>query len=363
MKNQELTNYIQKARQEGASDIEIRQNLSNSGWSASDIDEALSSTLISGFNTPASVNISKTTSESSGKVIVISVIILVVLLLGAGSWYGIGFIKSMSGQFKNTNSNAPEITDINVTYTPPTQTLPTEDLDVAGAKNSFSEIQKANNEKNVSLYEKYLSRKSVETFSAISGWQPIWYKEMSFVKAEEKDSSVIITVSLTQTNGKTETQEWLFIKEDGIWKVGLYEMLEAMEASMKNTQPTPPPTTSGGLPDLIISKIETFPNPPKVNNKETEIVITIKNKGSGQTTSQTVDVAVTLGDHAPATTGYFGTIKAGQEVTVRYKPFPFSFTKDQPGSKQIIFEVNDDHSTKETDYTNNKITRTIEFVE
>src|SRR3989338_5944944 len=235
MKNQELINYIQKARQTGTSDIEIRQSLSSSGWNPLDIDEALSSTSTSGFNPPPSDNFSKGTSQSKGKMVVISVIILVALLLGAGSWYGIGLIKSMGGQFKNTNSNAPEITDFNVTYTPPAQTSPTEDSDVTGAKNSFTEIQKANNEKNVSLYEKYLSRKSVETFSAMSGWQPIWYKEMNFVKAEKKDFSVIITISLTQTNGKTETQEWLFIKEDGIWKVGIYEMLKAMEASMKNT--------------------------------------------------------------------------------------------------------------------------------
>src|SRR3989344_1006341 len=132
MKNQELINYIQKARKEGISDVEIRQNLSNSGWSTSDIDAALSSTLASGFNPPASMNISKTTSENKGRMIVISVIILVVLLLGVGMWYGIGLIKSMSGQFKNTNSNGPEIADFNVTYTSPTQTT-SEDLAIAGA--------------------------------------------------------------------------------------------------------------------------------------------------------------------------------------------------------------------------------------
>jgi len=39
MANQELINYIQKSRQAGVSDIEIRQSLISSGWKTTNIDE------------------------------------------------------------------------------------------------------------------------------------------------------------------------------------------------------------------------------------------------------------------------------------------------------------------------------------
>lgn len=129
------------------------------------------------------------------------------------------------------------------------------------------------------------------------------------------------------------------------------------------TTPTPSPIASG-LPDLIVEKISTTQTSPKINDPVTEILITVKNKGTGNVTTST-PVYLTIESDA----GFFGeitsplSILAGKTAVLKFKPFADTEETFDAGEIAIDAYVNADESIEESDIENNLFSGTIEFVE
>ncbi len=191
-------------------------------------------TAVSSIHAPdfASINAEVYSAKSENKKASPLIVgLLVVIVVGAGVfvyWY---LTK------EETFSSTPAPAVVTSTSTPSetagaTAIPPVEDPDITNAKLVFAEIQQANSKKDVVLERRYLSEKTLATIASSTKWQPVWYKNIEFLLASKEGDTVVISVITTKDIGATSTNDMVFVKEGGSWKLGLTEALDR-EAFLK----------------------------------------------------------------------------------------------------------------------------------
>jgi len=230
-------------------------------------------------------------------------------------------------------------------------------------KQSFEMIKKANTTKDEVLWLQYLSNKSKLALGP--EWKLIWYANINLVSSERAGDNILATIRNTYENGREDKQRVLFVKENGVWKYGAIETLEYLQNQPEEPAPaaTPTPTTEN-LPDFIVTDIKFFPDPPKINNEQTEMVVTIKNIGTGAS-SKGVGFHWEFGEM-----GSFGDqyqlepLPSGQTVSVVVNPYRFfNSGRDVAGDVIVKIELDAPVGVTESDKSNNTYTQTVNFVE
>ncbi|MFA5048822.1 MAG: CARDB domain-containing protein [Patescibacteria group bacterium] len=221
---------------------------------------------------------------------------------------------------------------------------------------------------------------SVQRASSTSSTSCVFYKDLVLVKAEEKYGEVSLTYNQIHFNGLPEQTEVLFLKEDGMWKIGIAEALEKDAQETKDCKLIPG-EPANGLPDFIVTKAELYPNPGKVNSDDTELNITIKNIGnktynsfgcgSVSTTLLSISAEVVGSKYIPTSMQLAEKIAPGESITSDAKlfnqwfneHFPESLKVDEPGKKIIKITLNKYNDVKESNTKNNIFTKEFNFVQ
>lgn len=140
-------------------------------------------------------------------------------------------------------STVPETETVAVSTT----TIPVEDPDITDAKKAFEMIREANTKKDVALERQYLSKQTLETVATSPNWKPLWFKDFELVSAVKEGSAVVMNINSVRENGASSTAETVFVKEAGVWKLGIAETLQriqAQKAAAAATSTTPAAATS-----------------------------------------------------------------------------------------------------------------------
>ena len=245
-----------------------------------------------------------------------------------------------------------------------TTTMPIEDPDIAAVKQAFAAARVANAKKDAALYRQYLSSSS-QAIGVMLSFSTQWvYQDIELATTTKEGPNVLGTINSTKANGLVKTDAMLFVKEDGVWKLGLVETLQRALAAQKMAAAQAASSSSAGLPDLVVTDIKIFPVPPKVNDANTEVQVFIKNIGTAPAVKG-VSATGQVGGGDIVQGGNLSLIATGQTVTWEFKPYgnKLATYKDKLGTKLITIVLNPDNSTKEKDTTNNRATTTVDFVQ
>ena len=121
-----------------------------------------------------------------------------------------------------------------------------------------------------------------------------------------------------------------------------------------------------GLPDFVVTKAVVYPNRPKVNYKDVEIDISIKNIGTKTADGGAPLIATLLGyaKQTPVQGGPLFAITPGESVIWTFRPYSqneFFKVSDTAGQKTIQIELNKYREVEESNYNNNIFTQKLEM--
>ncbi len=240
-----------------------------------------------------------------------------------------------------------------------------ESINIKEAQESFEEIKQANVNKDRVTYDQYLTKKTLETFSQ-PGWEMKWYKDLTFVKAIEDGERVIITITSVEDSGLSRDDDFVFVKEDGVWKMGVIESMEESMKQMQNKVNTAVSNeSSNGFIDFIVTDVKVYPEHPKVNNFDTVIRVFIKNIGT-KTAKKGISALVQFvsdGKEHNGDVSNLDPLGPGETATLDYRPYMNPYKKDKAGIKKANIFINEDKSVIEKDYSNNTFIKKVEFFE
>ncbi len=323
--------------------------------------------------------------KKSMEIIMISIIILILL---AGAGVAFAYVQKI-GPFKPITIESLPVVD-NVQETASTTDISTStnqivvsdqnniatssvdssnenltvDKDIESVKESFNKIKEANDNKNEKLMDSYLSKKTLDMNSSLSagGGQvsQIWYKDLKFVSAKKEGSIMLVTITSINDNGRPETDEFVFVKENNIWKMGIFETLQRSlsPAALDNNSQTA--SSGAGKSDLIVTSIQIYPNNPKANDPNIEIDVSIKNIGTKEVPSGVETMAYLDGSNN--TQGnVFESIAPGKSVTWTINPYsnPFIKYNDLPGKHELKIVLDPNKKLIGENLSNNTFTETI----
>ncbi|MBM3257536.1 MAG: hypothetical protein FJY98_04440 [Candidatus Liptonbacteria bacterium] len=138
----------------------------------------------------------------------------------------------------------PEVPEIQAAVA--TMTAPVEDPDITAAKETFEIIRKANATKDATLEKQYLSKQTLSTIASSPNWKPVWYKDFELANAVKEGGIVVMTIISIKENAATSSAETVFVKEDGVWKLGIAETLQRLQ--LKKTATSTPATATSTKP-------------------------------------------------------------------------------------------------------------------
>lgn len=168
------------------------------------------------------------------------------------------------------------------------------------------------------------------------------FKDMKYVRMERDKQDIIVSALATDEAGATFSKDLVYIKEDGIWHVSEEKTVARALYIASSSQVIM-------APHIIVSEIKVRPLPPKVNNKDTEIQVFLKNTGLA-TTSAEIDVSLTFDAREPAKLPYKKLIGPGETASTTYKIYPAGgkYT-DQTGKHTVVVTFE------------NEVQKTLEF--
>ncbi|MFA6321887.1 MAG: hypothetical protein WCX71_00215 [Candidatus Buchananbacteria bacterium] len=167
--------------------------------------------------------------------------------------------------------------------------------------------------------------------------------DIKYTNPVKNGQNYLVNQTVIYKNGRTVGGDVLFIKEGGAWKFAAIETLnKGIEAYNVEKDELRRLELSDSKVDLVVTDIKVYPNPPKVNDENTEAEVFIKNIGT-KAALDGVDFDVTLSDsnqlQTPVT--LFDIIKPGQTVSAVVDLYDDFFKKepDLPGVKKITAEI------------------------
>lgn len=141
------------------------------------------------------------------------------------------------------------------------------------------------------------------------------FPDALYIRAQREGVVMIVSGSVTNEFGTSTTRDYVFTKTDSIWSVDLDKTTEremAIQTQASSTIPT--------APQPRVQSVKLRPAPPIVNNKDTEILVEIKNIGPVPTEPFTISVGYDTREIFEVTIPT--AIGPDQTYIWRYKPYP-----------------------------------------
>jgi hypothetical protein len=164
----------------------------------------------------------------------------------------------------------------------------------------------------------------------------------------------------TNSNGSKEEQSYVFILENGQWKMDLAASIES-DVQESNAYKSDP----AGYIDLVVTGIKVYPSKPIVNDEDVEIEVTIKNIGTKISEKGAPLIATILEntEYTPIQGGSLTPLGAGESVKWKFNMYSHNKRlnlSDVAGKKTVVIELNMLKEVVEKNYDNNKFTHTFE---
>lgn len=209
---------------------------------------------------------------------------------------------------------------------------------------------------------------SAKTFSFFSSGTLDSVSAFTVNGVSQSGPNIVANIT-TVSAGKSDTQDMVFIKEEGEWKFDLDATIQWSMNRSDAKKGTGNPTNSslGGDEsiDLAVQDIQITPNPPKAGDKNTDVEVRFKNLGPG-TVRKCINYQWkwVIGDNHETGGGSNCSVLApGQVALARVSPTGYFLSQNtSPGPRAIHFELNYDDAIKEIGKNNNILDQTIEFV-
>ncbi len=150
------------------------------------------------------------------------------------------------------------------------------------------------------------------------------FSSAQFIRTSRLDDTMIVTAVITDEFGSSTTRDLIFAKAEGMWKFSTY------------AEPIATSTPLIEVPVFIVKDITIVPAPALVNNRRTELTITIYNEGV-VAFENGVRFQLVFGDRAPIELTYPKKIGPGETISSTYSPYAETGKKyaDAPGSYKV----------------------------
>lgn len=207
---------------------------------------------------------------------------------------------------------------------------------------------------NYKVVKSFFSKETLDFFDKIGAESYITTgSKITIGKITRSGKNIRAETVETKNNGSKEDQVYVFILEDGQWKI---DMNASFESDMQKSE-----TSQGdqnGYIDLVVTEIKVYPSHPIVNDENVEIAVTIKNIGTKASEKGAPAFADILEntDYTPTQGGSVGLLGAGESVVWKYHMYSQnkSFNRsDVAGKKTVKVDLNGYKDVVEKNYTNN----------
>ncbi|OGI66238.1 hypothetical protein A3A95_02125 [Candidatus Nomurabacteria bacterium RIFCSPLOWO2_01_FULL_39_18] len=359
----ELIDYIKKAKQQGVSDEQIKQNLLSSGWSPEDIKTATEAGQNPIPISPASPGVSDHTIQSQPKHTLLKIILPVILLVALATGGYIFYAKQKTGI--PLMPSAELVINEGVSQAS-SQTSTSSNPDIEKVKIILEDIRQGYLTENTALIVKHSSAETAAFFSSAKMAESTSSFTINSVSQSDLDIVANITVV---SGGKIDTQNMVFIKEGDTWKLDLAASIKwEMDQEEKRKQSIV--DDKNGYVDLA-TDIKVVPTNPNINNGNAEIIFTVTNQGTKAVIDQAMEEQIFSGPNKKyliSAGSYPITIAPGEVWEHKFywediqcdKFSSFCFQKG--GNVEFYYSMNLDKRVKETNYTNNQTLKNIYFV-
>ncbi|MEI6280648.1 MAG: hypothetical protein WCP17_01455 [bacterium] len=360
MINQQLIIYIKKEMQRGVPLENIKNVLLSAGWKITDINEA--------FNNLSSGVVTK--SKFNKKFIFVP---LVILLLIVGGFFAYKFYISIPKTDIPPVAETPSVLPTN--ETPPSLEVP--QPSTTGPVNAPSQniykvatvigdICQGFISGDNSLIIKHAS---IQTINILATLKTIPVSSCIVNNIQELDTRMVANMTMTPIAtiktpvGVPYVENIVFINENGDWK---YDLTASLKFAMDDAKAKVGTGDINGFVDLVVTNVVVTPPHPIVNNKDIQVVITIKNIGTKTSDTGAPFSAELAGfkNSVPFSGGNYGPLAPGGTVDWTWSPYKeneFFKLSDTAGQKTIKIDVNFAKSINESNYANNIYTKPIEM--
>lgn len=324
--NQQILDYINQSRQTGATDEQIQQALSASGWSEQDIQAAMDSGIVSNnltSSTTASVEDQQafinrwswggfglgwlyfmaSRMYKTGFLYLLGLFIPILniylsiksgfrgrkMTWESGKWADFGAyqkrqklldtiaiilivisIITSAGYYAYStffNKSKEQTNNVILSESP----KPSLSAQISAAHQSLNKLNEAAAKKDTETYKLYLTRSSIELFSTPdTRLQTI---TINYTKEYPEGNNVVIVGSYTDEEGNQVNGEFVFVNEGGLWK---WDMSASFERDAKKLDDAISANTGG---KIAIESLDITPNSFSSFAQPINLKITVKNTG------------------------------------------------------------------------------------
>jgi len=141
------------------------------------------------------------------------------------------------------------------------------------------------------------------------------------------------------------------------------DLIGTLEQNIKEYEEEKAEEPTNELPDYIVVDIKAFPEPPMVNDQETELEVLIKNIGKGSS-AELLELSWQIDNGTPGYNSLYGIIiEPDQTESIIIRPYLINIHEDSAGEKTILIQIDPDNIIQESDEENNIFSKKINFIE
>jgi len=135
------------------------------------------------------------------------------------------------------------------------------------AFSSFQKLKEAYAKKDFEAYKNLMLKKDIEGMEQMmsGGWSYIFPESIEFIRQYKKNGNNIIVVNETDKDGNQIETEYVFVREDDIWKIDINETI-----SLNMSKPSVIKSTTGDV-DFQVLDIVVFSDSPKAGDDKITI--------------------------------------------------------------------------------------------
>ncbi len=298
------------------------------------------------------------------------IIITAGLLIGGGSLYVMSKnsepAKNVTGIENQIDSSVTETTAVQADDEPSVSASINAtvgvDADIQAVSNLMQRYKTAFENEDATTVKSLFSKATLDLFTQLGGGFSLPSGSKITIGSITRSGNNIRAEAVeTRKNGAKETQTYIFISENGQWKIDMNASLESDIQKNDASQ-----SDQNGYVDLVVTGIKVHPSRPIVNDENVEIAVTIKNIGTKSSEKGAPAIATILEntEYTPTQGGSLAPLGAGQSVTWTYRPYgqnKFFNRTDAAGKKTVSIELNILKEVAEKNYDNNVFTQSIEI--
>ena len=312
-------------------------------------------------------------NKQKGSMILSMIAIVLILTIGGGAYVYLESKKVDKIEIDNEETMVPSTsTDAKLNIDTETASINTQtEVKQDVSSNTDSDIQEVSN-----LMQKYkiafesgdekaiksfYSKATLEIFEepGVTFSVPAGLK-ITIGSITRSGKNIRVEIVKEKTNGSKEDDFYVFIPENGQWKIDMKASFES-DVSQNNISQGDP----NGYVDLVVTGIKVYPSHPIVNDEDVEIAVTIKNIGTKASEKGAPAVATILENvnYTPTQGGSLDRLGAGESVTWKFDMYgqnKIFKRSDVAGKKTVKVELNGYKDVVEKNYTNNTFTYSFE---